>query len=249
MIRYLHALLAALIAALVGAVMGAVALVAPASAHTTATAEPATAGAQNAVVSFYAAAESTKAGITSLKIVLPQGIAPTDVTYVDGPAGWALQPDAEGYVVSGPPVAVGRDVQHRVRVKQLPLVPALVFKVLQTYSDGQIDRWIEVPSGANANPENPAPVVQLAAPPGGFPSGAVSNVPTPASTGHAGTADAPNPEPTNPPTASDQDEDDSGSPLPWVIVGVAVLALIAGGAFLYTRRKRRHGSVEPGRST
>jgi uncharacterized protein YcnI len=225
--RYLQALV-------VGAVVGALLLVTPAFAHTGATVEPAVAGAQNATITFNAAAESTTSGITSLKIVLPAGIAPGDVTYVDGPAGWALQPDADGYVVSGPAVPVGRDVQHRVRAKQLPLVPALVFKVLQTYSDGHVDRWIEVPSAANANPENPAPVVQLAAPPGGFPNGATSNVPTPASTDH-GADPAPTATATN--TATDPAEDDGGSPLTWILGGAAVLAVLAGGAYVLTRRK------------
>ena len=232
MTRYLHGLVAALVGA-----FGALLVAAPAAAHTSATVEPAVAGAPNATVSFNAAAESTTAGITSLKVVLPLGILPADVTYIDGPAGWALQPDNEGYVLSGPAVAVGRDVQHRVRVKQLPMTPAVVFKVLQTYADGRIDRWIEIPSGANANPENPAPVVQLAAPPGGFPSGAVSNVPTPASTDHGGGDPKPSASPVtaDPTTAADPDD---GSPLPWIIVGVAVVAALAGGAFAYTRRRR-----------
>jgi hypothetical protein len=229
--RFLHALVATLLGAAAGAVLAA----APAFAHTSATIEPAVAGAQNAVVSFYAAAESTTAGITSLKIVLPQGIAPADVTYVDGPAGWALKPDTDGYVVAGPAVAVGRDVQHRVRARQLPLVPALVFKVLQTYSDGKVDRWIEVPTGANAEPENPAPVVRLAAPPGGFPSSTASNVPTPASTNHADDL-SPGSTPTNPPTASDTD--DGGSSVPWILLGTALVAALVGGAFVVNRRKR-----------
>jgi hypothetical protein len=230
--RYLHGLVAALVGA-----FGALLVAAPAAAHTSATVEPAVAGAPNATVSFNAAAESTTAGITSLKVVLPLGITPADVTYLDGPAGWALQPDNEGYVVSGPAVPVGRDVQHRVRVKQLPLTPAVVFKVLQTYTDGRIDRWIEIPSGANANPENPAPVVQLAAPPGGFPSGAVSNVPTPASTDHGGGDPGPSASPVDadPTTAADPDD---GSPLPWIFVSIAVVVALAGGAFAYTRRKR-----------
>jgi hypothetical protein len=225
--RYLQAVL-------VGVVVGALLAVTPAFAHTGATAEPAVAGAPNATISFNAAAESTTAGVTALKIVLPSGIAPGDVTYIDGPTGWVLRPDTDGYVVSGPAAPVGRDVQHRVRVKQLPMVPALVFKVLQTYSDGRVDRWIEVPSGANAKPENPAPVVPLAAPPGGFPSGAGSNAPTPASTDH-GDDLSPGPGSTDPPTVAADGEDD-GSPLPWILVGIAALAL-AGGAYALTRRK------------
>lgn len=230
MTRYLQALV-------VGVVVGALSLVTPAFAHTGVTVEPAVAGAVNATVSFNAAAESTTAGITSLKIVLPQGIAPGDVTFVDGPAGWALQPDADGYVVSGPAVPVGRDVQHRVRVKQLPVVPALVFKVLQTYTDGRVDRWIEVPSAANANPENPAPVVQLAAPPGGFPNGVATNVPSPASTNH-GDDLSPGPAATGTDLGASSDEDDDGgSPLPWILAGIAVLAVLAAGAYAMNRRK------------
>src|SRR3954469_11860286 len=103
-----------------GAVIGALAFAAPAWAPTTVKAEPAVAGSPNALVTVSAEAESDTAGITSLRVVLPAGIAPADVTYVDGPPGWALQPDAEGYVVSGPALAVGRDAVHRVRVKQLP---------------------------------------------------------------------------------------------------------------------------------
>jgi uncharacterized protein YcnI len=230
--RYLRAVLAVLVG-----LIAAVIVAAPAQAHTSATVEPAVAGAQNATISFNAAAESTTAGITSLKIVLPPGLTAADLTYVDGPAGWAMRPDADGYVVSGPAVAVGRDVQHRVTARQLPMTPTLVFKVLQTYTDGRIDRWIEIPSAANAQPEYPAPVVELAAPPGGFPSGGASTGPKPASTDH-GAADATptTAAPVEPSNASD--EDGGGSPLPWIVLAVVVLALVAGGAYVVNRRKR-----------
>ncbi|MEU6573098.1 YcnI family protein [Streptomyces sp. NPDC046805] len=39
----------------------------------------------------------------------------------------------------------------------------LVFKALQTYSDKQVVRWIEVPQAGQAEPENPAPVLELSA--------------------------------------------------------------------------------------
>lgn len=41
--------------------------------------------------------------------------------------------------------------------------PRLVFKALQTYSDGQVVRWIEVPADGRPEPEHPAPVLSLAA--------------------------------------------------------------------------------------
>ncbi|MFE3649709.1 YcnI family protein [Streptomyces sp. NPDC059152] len=37
----------------------------------------------------------------------------------------------------------------------------LAFKALQTYSDGKVVRWIEVPKSGQAEPENPAPVLKL----------------------------------------------------------------------------------------
>ncbi|MFK4146178.1 YcnI family protein [Streptomyces sp. NPDC004065] len=39
----------------------------------------------------------------------------------------------------------------------------LVFKALQTYSDKEVVRWIEVPQEGQAEPDNPAPVLKLAA--------------------------------------------------------------------------------------
>lgn len=39
----------------------------------------------------------------------------------------------------------------------------LVFKALQTYSDKEVVRWIEVPQKGQPEPDNPAPVLQLAA--------------------------------------------------------------------------------------
>ncbi|WP_371670356.1 YcnI family protein [Streptomyces sp. NBC_00289] len=39
----------------------------------------------------------------------------------------------------------------------------LVFKALQTYSDKEVVRWIEVPEDGEEEPENPAPVLTLSA--------------------------------------------------------------------------------------
>jgi uncharacterized protein YcnI len=216
---------------MLGAVVGALAFAAPAWAHTTVKVEPAVAGAPNALVTVNAAAESDTAGIASLRVVLPAGIAPADVTYVDGPSGWALQLDAEGYVVSGPAVSAGRDAVHRVRVKQLPSTPTLVFKVLQTYTDGRVDRWIEVPEAGSAEPEFPAPVVTLAAPPGGFPpSGAPSSAPSTSASATAAPID-----PTS--VAGPDTGTDSRGPLPWVILGVVVVVVLAAaGGLIYARR-------------
>ncbi|ANP56127.1 uncharacterized protein J2Z21_003952 [Streptomyces griseochromogenes] len=39
----------------------------------------------------------------------------------------------------------------------------LVFKAIQTYSNKEVVRWIEVPQDGQAEPENPAPVLELSA--------------------------------------------------------------------------------------
>ena len=39
----------------------------------------------------------------------------------------------------------------------------LIFKAIQTYSDGEISRWIEVPPRGAPEPEYPAPVITLTA--------------------------------------------------------------------------------------
>ena len=45
----------------------------------------------------------------------------------------------------------------------LPESEQLVFKALQTYADGEVVRWIEEAPAGGAEPEHPAPVLQLAA--------------------------------------------------------------------------------------
>ncbi|MCG5466633.1 YcnI family protein [Micromonospora sp. MED01] len=142
----------------------------PASAHTGVTVSPARAGASNAVVTVNAEAESDSAGVTSVQVFLPDGITAQDVTLLKAPKGWKLSSTAaDSYAVGGTAVPVGKDAEHQVRVRQLPNAPQVSLKILQTYSDGRVDRWIEVPSAGNPEPANPAPTVKLAAaaPPAG----------------------------------------------------------------------------------
>ncbi|GAA3234468.1 YcnI family protein [Dactylosporangium siamense] len=42
----------------------------------------------------------------------------------------------------------------------LPDVDTIVFKALQTYSDGEVSRWIEEPTGGQ-EPDDPAPILKL----------------------------------------------------------------------------------------
>jgi len=146
-----------------GVVLGAVALAGQAWAHVEVSAKPAQALATDSVISFSAEAESGSAGIASVRVVLPQGIAPADVSYVSGPAGWAFAATADGFTISGKALAVHADAAYKDKVKQLPDARSLAFKTLVNYSDGDVDRWIELASASNPNPEHPAPVLKLAA--------------------------------------------------------------------------------------
>jgi periplasmic copper chaperone A len=59
-------------------------------------------------------------------------------------------------------VKPGQFQEFPVSLGPLPETERLVFKALQTYSDGSVVRWIEEPVDGAAEPEHPAPVLALA---------------------------------------------------------------------------------------
>jgi hypothetical protein len=136
----------------------------PAWAHVEVEAQPASPGAADAVLKFTAESESKTAGITKLEIVADPAIAADQITLVDGPTGWTMGTSTQGgFVVEGPAVPAGQDAKLSVKVKQLPGASQVVFKTLQSYSDGRIDRWIELAGPEGKEPEKPAPIIKLAA--------------------------------------------------------------------------------------
>lgn len=223
-------------AVVAGAAVGlAAAMVIPgiAYAHVHVEAEPAVAGARNAVLTFEAAAESRTAGVASVRIVLPEGISPSDVTLADAPAGWTLTPGSDGYTVGGPALPVGQDAVHSVRVAQLPDSTELVFKALVNYSDGGVDRWIEEPSEANPNPENPAAVLRLAPNPNPAPETTEAGPTTPATTPPAAVM----PSATASPEAAAPDDNGSGTAWVWWLAAAVVIG--SGIAVVLLRRRNR----------
>ncbi|MGC9544655.1 DUF1775 domain-containing protein [Streptomyces sp. UG1] len=198
----------------------------PAAAHVEVESDNAQALAENVELTFVAESESATAGITELRVVLPEGIAPSDVTYGEGPKGWKFTASDDGYTVKGPAVKAGEDAEYSVVVRQLPDAKELAFKTLQTYSDGKIDRWIELGESSGGGHGNEAPVLELkAAGPGAKP---VSPSPS--------ASESPSVSPS-PQAADAERDDDSGlSAGAWTGIVAAILILVAAVAFVVRRR-------------
>ncbi|WP_217240210.1 DUF1775 domain-containing protein [Streptomyces sp. AC555_RSS877] len=235
-----HARTAVIAAALITAVVTAAG---PASAHVEVEAEGARALDQNVTLTFVAESESATAGITKLEAILPNGITPADVTYDEGPKGWEFATTDRGYAVSGPAITAGQDAEYAVTVRQLPNTKSLAFKTLQSYSDGRVDRWIELEqSDDGGHSDSAAPILELAAAAPGAETVSPSPTTQPTASASAPTSSAPS-QPADPtPSQSGagtaaEDTDDDGMSLALPIgLGVAALALAGGGVWWFRRR-------------
>jgi uncharacterized protein YcnI len=116
---------------------------------------------------------------------------------------------------AGSEIKPGTFQEFDVSLGPLPQTEQMVFKALQTYSDGTIVRWIDEPTTDGTEPENPAPVLKLAAA-GAAPSAAAS----------APTVEA----------AAEESDSGSGSGAAWGIAGlVAGLAGLILGLLAYRK--------------
>jgi uncharacterized protein YcnI len=68
---------------------------------------------------------------------------------------WTASPDGA--------IRPGQFQEFPVSLGPLPKTDQLVFKALQTYSDGTVVRWIDLTTPGQAEPEHPAPVLALSA--------------------------------------------------------------------------------------
>ncbi|GAA0691876.1 hypothetical protein GCM10010193_53050 [Kitasatospora atroaurantiaca] len=222
---------------------GALALAVPAFAHVEVESDTAQALATNVTVTFTAEAESETAGLAKFQVVLPEGIAPGDVKVADAPQGWTFAATADGYTVGGPALATGKDAVYRITIRQLPNAKELVFKTLETYGDGRIDRWIELPQGG-AEPEHPAPILKLAAAAPGATTVSPSTV-APSSSAASSAPASPSAAPSITASATPAPaagSSDSSPAVPIAVGAAAVVALAAGGAWWWRRRNRPAGS-------
>ncbi|MFF3432256.1 DUF1775 domain-containing protein [Streptomyces sp. NPDC002602] len=212
----------------------------PAAAHAEVTASDPRALAENVTLSFTSEAESDTAGIAELRVVLPKGISPDAVTLKEAPKEWKLTATPDGYAIGGAALAKGTDAEYSITVRQLPDEKSLAFKTLETYGDGKISRWIEVPTDGE-KVDNPAPLLELkAAAPGAKP---IAPGPSASPTPSAAPSLKPSPEAPPAPVASASaqaaSEEDAGSNAGVVIGGIAAVALLAVvGTFWWLRRSR-----------
>ncbi|GLX49780.1 membrane protein [Streptomyces hygroscopicus subsp. hygroscopicus] len=159
------------------------ALSVPAFAHVTVQPEGAAAKGGYAVVDFKVPNERDDASTTKVEVNLPTDHPLASVMAQPLP-GWNVRLTrtrlAEPVTVHGDKIdqavtkvtwtADGKGIEpgyfqkFPLSVGALPDdTDQLVFKALQTYSDNKVVRWIEVPQAGQAEPQSPAPVLQLTA--------------------------------------------------------------------------------------
>jgi len=217
----------ATVAATVGTLT--LALATPASAHVTVNPSTATQGGY-AKVTFRVPNETDNTDTTKLEVNLPAD-SPFGSVSLKPLQGWTAVAEKSTLATpvkvhdsqiteavtkitwtadAGAAIKPGQFQEFDVSLGPLPAVDQVVFKALQTYSDGTVVRWIDEPATDGAEVDHPAPVLKLT------PAAAT------ASTAVAATATTPD-----------------GDGTPWGIAGVALgLAGLVLGLLAYRRSDR-----------
>ncbi|HEY8533712.1 MAG TPA: YcnI family protein [Micromonospora sp.] len=179
-----HRRSAATAALAVGAVLiGVLGVAAPASAHVTVNPREATQGGYGRLA-FRVPNESDTASTIKVEVFLPEDAPVASVSTMPVP-GWTVttekrkidQPlEVHGSQVTeviskitwtaekGGGIKPGEFQEFPVSMGPLPQADRMIFKALQTYSDGKVSRWIEEPpADGGEEPEHPAPVLTLVA--------------------------------------------------------------------------------------
>ncbi|MEW2303087.1 YcnI family protein [Streptomyces sp. NPDC006655] len=152
-----------------------------AAAHVTVHPESYAKGATDGVLTFRVPNEEDTAATTKVEVVLPTD-HPVLGVLVTPQAGWTakvtttklknpvktddgtITEAASEITWTGGKIGPGQYQDFDVAFGQLPEdTDQLTFKTLQTYSDGKVVRWIEVPQSGDDEPENPAPTLKLTA--------------------------------------------------------------------------------------
>jgi len=207
----------------------------PASAHVTVHTDQPVQGASDAAVMFRTPNEESKAATIKLQVFFPTNDPLLDVlvephpgwhfttktsklahpvTTDDGPITEAVSEVTwtANSVSSG--LQPGEADDFVVTAGQLPDAPAVTFRALQTYSNGDVVKWIEIQAPGADEPEHPAPVLHLE------PASAASPSPAAASTAQSTTSSS-----------------NSGASLGVAIAALVIAVIAVGVAVLGFRRR------------
>jgi uncharacterized protein YcnI len=166
--------------------------------------------------------ESDTASTTSVQVVMPDGLEGVRTRALPG---WTIDVERSGDTVtsvtwSGGEIAPGEFEEFDISVGPIPEADSLVFRAVQTYSDGEVVRWIDPVVEGEEEPEHPAPTLTI----------------TEGTGDHHGGAAADDGEESG--DASDDEDDDGADPLAFVALIVAGPAAVAAVAALVYARKR-----------
>ncbi|WP_406169302.1 YcnI family protein [Streptomyces sp. NBC_00996] len=237
---------AGLVAALTTA--GVLTAAGAAFAHVTVHPESYAKGATDGVLTFRVPNEEDTASTTKVQVFLPTD-HPVLGVLVTPQSGWTAKvtttklktpiktddgtiTDAVSEITwTGGRIRHGEFQDFNVAFGQLPDdTGQLEFKTLQTYSDGNVVRWIEETPKGGEEPENPAPVLTLTAKATGEDSsGATSGAPSSSSSGSDAKSS----------TASSKSSDSTARGLGIAGLIVGVLGLAAAGFALARGRSAR----------
>ena len=214
------------------------AVASPAAAHVTVNPGTATQGGYTKVT-FRVPNESDTASTTKLEINLPVDSPVGSVSLKPTP-GWKAVAEKSKLATplkvhdseiteavtkitwtssSGAEVKPGTFQEFDVSLGPLPETDQMIFKALQTYSDGTVVRWIDEPTADGTEPESPAPVLKLTA---------------------AAAADAPSAAPAATAQAAETAGSSSSSGTGWGIAGlVAGLAGLVLGLLAYRKAAQK----------
>ncbi len=224
------------------------ALAGPVSAHVTVNPSTAAKGGF-AKLAFRVPNERANAGTTKLLVSFPADHPLASVS-VRPKAGWTYQVTrtklATPIQVHGSPVTEavsqvewtggrinpGEFDEFEVSVGPLPEnAGTLVFKAVQTYSNGEVVRWIEERTAANPDPDHPAPVLTLTA------AGAASPAPHSSASPTASPVVSPTPATSAGDDDGEDEDDDTATAALWFGIGGVVLGALGLLAGLTARRR------------
>jgi uncharacterized protein len=236
---------AATVAALAGAAVVLAAV--PAFAHVTV--QPATAAKGGyTTVAFKVPNEQDNASTIKLEVNLPTDHPIASVSIQPVP-GWTAQVTQSKLATpiktddgtidqavtkitwSGGKIAPGQFQQFPVSFGPLPSdTDSLAFKALQTYDNGDVVRWIEIPQAGQAEPQNPAPTLKLTAAADDGAASAATGTPAPAPAADSGAGKA---APQAAASGSGSDDTARGLGIAGIVVGAAGIGF---GVFAGRRR-------------